>query len=113
MNKAGRNSLTYSSLNGHLPIVKVLIENVADVKKAINDSPSSLLWASSMGHHDVVKTLVESADEKCIIGTLLDLVSVIRSLKASYQDVAHVLSKKCEILDASSFDQFNLVTVHQ
>jgi len=114
LNKAGRSSLTYASLNGHLSIVKLLIENMPDAKKAINDGPKSLLWASSMGHPDVVKTLVESgADEKCVVATLLDLVAVIKSLKTSHRDVAQVLSKKCEIHDTSSFNQFNALTVLQ
>lgn len=114
LNKAGRSALTYSSLNGHLPIVKLLIENMADVKKTINDEQNILLWASSMGHHEVVKTLLESgADEKLVVATLLELVAVISSIKATNKDVAQVFSKKCEVLDSSSLNHFCSMSVHQ
>jgi ankyrin repeat protein len=104
VNRAGCSSLMYSSLNGHLPIVKALIESMTDVKQAINDNQKSLLWASSMGHQDVVKTLVDfGADEKCVAAALLELVSMINNLKATYQDVAHVLSKKYELFHGASF----------
>ncbi|KAL5510667.1 hypothetical protein EMCRGX_G006253, partial [Ephydatia muelleri] len=52
--------LFISCLNGHLDIVKTLIEAGANINKATKKGGSSLGAASYKGHLNIVKTLIEA-----------------------------------------------------
>jgi len=48
-----------ASCEGHLHIVKLLLEQGADVNAKLNDGTSSLYFASRQGHLNIVKLLLE------------------------------------------------------
>ena len=48
-----------ASQNGHVDVVRVLLEQGADINKAKNNGATPLLIASQNGHVDVVRVLVE------------------------------------------------------
>jgi ankyrin repeat protein len=50
-------SLSLASINGHLEIVKILIQNNADVLAKNN---YALRWASRNGHAEIVRLLIEN-----------------------------------------------------
>jgi ankyrin repeat protein len=58
--------LMFSSINGHLEIVKVLIENGTDVNCKNNNGWTPLIWLSNYGNLEIVKVLIENgADVNC------------------------------------------------
>ena len=50
---------TYTSNNGHVDIVKALLEKNAKVDLQDNNGCTALIWASCNGHIDIVKALLE------------------------------------------------------
>ncbi|KAG1661213.1 Transient receptor potential cation channel subfamily A member 1 [Nymphon striatum] len=56
--------LHYSSLYGHLNIVKLLIESGANLRTVDNDKNTPLHFASDEGHLKIAEYLLSSADEK-------------------------------------------------
>ena len=52
-------ALIFSSNNGHLEAVRVLLQNRADIEARSNDGRTSLLWAAHWGHYPVVQYLVQ------------------------------------------------------
>ena len=59
-NKDGETALMLASSEGHLEIVKLLIEKGADVNVKNEDGKTALTLASRYGHLEVVKYLVEN-----------------------------------------------------
>ena len=55
----GCTPLSWASFNGHESVVKLLLENTADVVVASNKGWAPLISASSNGHDEVVKMLLE------------------------------------------------------
>ena len=53
------NPLYIASEEGHLDVVRLLVEQRADINKASNDGGTPLLIASSKGRVDVVRVLLE------------------------------------------------------
>ena len=54
------NALRLASREGHLEIVKLLIENGANINAKDNDGETALMRASYNGHLEVVKYLIEN-----------------------------------------------------
>ena len=48
-----------ASQEGHVDVVRVLVEHGADMNKARNDGATPLIVASRVGHLEVVRVLVE------------------------------------------------------
>ena len=46
-------------MQGHVDVVRVLLEGGADIDKAIDDGATPLFIASQQGHVEVVRALVE------------------------------------------------------
>ncbi|KAH7109242.1 ankyrin repeat-containing domain protein, partial [Dactylonectria estremocensis] len=57
--KDGVTPLLLASQYGHEAVVKVLIENGADVKSSNKHGSAPLFWASGNSHEGVVKVLIE------------------------------------------------------
>ncbi|PMD56795.1 ankyrin, partial [Hyaloscypha bicolor E] len=51
--------LYWASGNGHIDVVKLLLEKGADVNAAEQDGQTPLRWASESGHVNIVKLLLE------------------------------------------------------
>eukprot|EP00740_Mantoniella_antarctica_P021007 CAMPEP_0198679328 /NCGR_PEP_ID=MMETSP1468-20131203/2517_1 /TAXON_ID=1461545 /ORGANISM="Mantoniella sp, Strain CCMP1436" /LENGTH=69 /DNA_ID=CAMNT_0044417869 /DNA_START=14 /DNA_END=220 /DNA_ORIENTATION=+ len=56
----GVTPLQMATQNGHLTVVKVLLEAGADANKALNDGFTPLQVAAQCGHPAVVKVLLEA-----------------------------------------------------
>ena len=65
VNKHGRLSFTplmLAAMNGNLDIVKILVENGAEVDMEVdsNDSDTAIVFAAKKGHLDIVEYLIEN-----------------------------------------------------
>ncbi|PQE15343.1 Ankyrin repeat domain-containing 52 protein [Rutstroemia sp. NJR-2017a WRK4] len=63
VDKLQRTALQSASNNGHLEVVKLLLENGADLSAADNDGETPLNAASDSGHLEVVKLLLEKGTD--------------------------------------------------
>ena len=56
----GETSLHCAALNGHVEIVRLLLQNGADVKAKSNGGSTPLHWAAKFGHVDILHLLLEN-----------------------------------------------------
>lgn len=55
----GWTALHYSSKNGFLPVVKILVENGATAKVPTKDGKVPLCLAAAEGHYDIISYLLK------------------------------------------------------
>ena len=60
----GATPLHYAAANGHLEVVKYLVEKGADVKRANENGLTAEEWARQKGHLDVVEYLRHLSDSE-------------------------------------------------
>lgn len=58
-NNYGVSAIIFAANNGHLEVVRELLDRGANIEDRSNNLKTPLLWASLWGHYDVVEHLVE------------------------------------------------------
>jgi ankyrin repeat protein len=83
-------AIKYASYNGHLPVIKCLIENGADVTS--NDD--AVHWASMHGHFPVVKCLIKNGADYSKLGKdkVNTIIEELRSELEPHIELPPVLS---------------------
>ena len=61
----GRSPLYYASMNGHIEVVKFLVECGANIHQITNSDETIVYKAHSYGHQDVVEFLLEKGAKLC------------------------------------------------
>jgi ankyrin repeat protein len=99
-------ALQLAALNGHMEIVRLLVENGADVH-AGNDMP--IRWAAEEGHLEIVKFLLERGADM----TANNNVAIRMAAKNGHFDTVALLVKWGESLDLLSSELQEKLNTHQ
>ncbi len=90
-------ALRYSSENGHIEVVKYLVELKPDGANIHTDDDYSLRWASRNGHLDIVKYLVELKLDGANIHTRNDGALIWASFNGHLDIVKYLISHGANI----------------
>ena len=107
-----------ASSEGHLEMVKLLVENGADVKAKDKDKDgwTALMWASCKGDLEIVKFLVESGADvnaKCSVYKYTDGYTALMyaSIRGYYEIVEILLDNKADINATTDLGRTALIEI--
>ncbi len=86
----GYTALIWASRNGHVEVVKALLDAGAKVNEKNNDSYTALIWASKKGHVEVVEALLD-AGAKVNEKTLICETALMKASKKGHVEVVKTL----------------------
>ena len=94
----GRTAMWYAARNGHLEIVRLLVEHGADTEKGGNIEDGTPLWiASSEGHLAIVRYLWEQGADKNAIGQSGDTILGTASLNGHLPVVTYLVEQGADM----------------